>query len=359
MPVYLQIACVDTFGLLGASFKSTSLNEVGSLVIAEPSRREALMSWKSGAGILELVYLATCNRVELLYFAPESAAPSGSLERSARQLFGVAADFPLYHLTGERAVWHLFRVAASLDSMVVGEAQILGQVKAAFEEAKAAGFCGVRLEELFAWAFRTAKKVRRETALGEGAVSIANLIGDEVARSWRPELGGRIVLVGVGEMTIKLARFLADRGIKNLHFVNRTPERAAALAQPYGAGFQGLADFFASPPPVSIIVSATSAPEPIFTLQTVSPLLNGHSVLMVDLAVPKDIAADVETHPAVTVRRLEDFRAQAVKNRAARQRETARAEEIVESDVARFWEKFLQNAEQSHWRHASVFDLSL
>lgn len=350
---------METFGLLGASFKNTSMDRLEPLVIPEPSRREALTSWKEGAGISELVYLATCNRVELVYFAPEPAASGGFVERSARQLFGLSAGFPLYHHTDEKAVRHLFRVAASLDSMVVGETQILGQVKAALEESKAAGLCGVRLEELLSWAFRAAKKVRRETSLGEGAVSIANLIGDEVVRAWRPEHGGRVVLVGVGEMTVKLARLLADRGIRNLHFVNRTPERAAALAQPYGASFQGLTDFFASPPPVSIVVSATTAPEPIFTLQTTSPLLNSHPVLMVDLAVPKDIAADVETHPAVTVRRLEDFRAQAAENLAARQREVTRGEEMVESDVARFWEKFLQNEKQSYWRHASVFDLSL
>lgn len=359
MPVYLQIACVDTFGLLGASFKNTSFDKLELLVLLEASQEQTLVELRRRWYATELVYLATCNRVELVYLANEEIPSLEFKERLCGVFHGVTADFPFYHHRGENAVRHLFRVATSLDSMVVGETQILGQVKTAFEESKAKGLCSVRMEELFSWAFRTAKKVRRETALGEGAVSIANLVVDEVLRAWRSAVGYKVVLVGIGEMTVKLARLLAERGIKELHFVNRTAERAELLAQPYGASFQGLADFFASPPPTSIIVSATSAPEPIFTRRTIGPLLNAHPILLVDLAVPKDVAVDVQTIPAVTVRRLEDFRAKAAENLAARQREVARGEEIVAADACRFWERFVESERLGYLRNASVFDLAV
>jgi glutamyl-tRNA reductase len=307
----------------------------------------------------ELAYLATCNRVEFVYSAPEELA-AAEIEKRLRGSFARdLSSVSLYFYKGEDAVRHLFAVASSLDSMVVGEAQILGQVKDAFQQAKNWELCGPRLEELFAWAFRTAKKVRRETALVEGAVSIANLVIDELLQAWKSGENGKVILVGVGEMTVKLGRLLAERGVSGLHFVNRTAERALFLARQYSATYQSLPDFLAAPPPTSALVSATSAPEPIFTLQTVPPFLHGHPILMIDLAVPRDISPEVETIPYVTVRRLEDFRTQAEENLAARQKEVAKGKEIVEREALRFWVRFVENEKLSYLRHASVFDLAV
>lgn len=350
---------METFGLLGASFKSTSLDKLEPLVIPEVSRRETLTVLRRRLDASELVYLATCNRAEVIYVASDEI-PLVEIKAHLGGLFnGVTVDFPFYHYRGENAIQHLFRVAASLDSMVVGETQILGQVKAAFEEAKAGGLCSVRLEELFSWAFRTAKKVRRETALGEGAISIANLVIDELLQAWKSRTNEKVILVGGGEMTVKLGSLLAERGVTGLHFVNRTTERALSLARQYSATYQSLPDFLAAPPPTSALVSATSAPEPIFTLQTIPPLLNGHPVLMIDLAVPRDISPEVETIPYVTVRHLEDFRTQAEENLAARQKEVAMGMEIVEREASRFWERFVENERLGYLRHASVFDLAV
>ena len=348
---------MQRFGLLGTSFNDTPLDRLENLVIPEESRRETLLQLRGQLELSELVYLATCNRVEFTYLAREDL-PSEATESRLRRLFNdLNGSLTLYHYGGTDAIRHLFSVAASLNSMLVGEVQILGQVKEAFQGAKTWGLCGPHLEELFSWAFRVAKKVRRETSLGEGTVSIANLILDEILPACQNDNGRKVVLVGVGEMTVKLARLLMERGHKNLHFVNRTGQKAAGLAKQFGGSHQSLAEYLASPVTTSILVSATSATEPIFNVQTVQPLLNSHPVLMVDLAVPKDIDSDVASLPNVTVRRLEDFRAKAKENLAARQKEVARGMEIVEREAERFWERFVENEKLGYLRHASVFDL--
>jgi glutamyl-tRNA reductase len=297
----------------------------------------------------EVVFLSTCNRVEVL------ATPRGrSLHDPAARLAARSAVrdvlashagtterelLPfLYEKEDEEAVRHVFRVAASLDSMVVGEPQILGQVKSAYEAAVAAGTLKGYLGRCVHRAFTTAKRVRTETALGTGTVSIASVAVD-LARHVFGDLGEkRVLLVGAGEMAEAAAKSLG-RGAKALRIVNRSEARAAGLASEIGAGWAPWHELEKELAAADVVVTSTSSPKPIVTVDIVKRVMKarrGRTQLFVDIAVPRNVEGEVHRIDNVYVFDVDDLEQQVKKGLEARRAEIAAADRIVAAEVQQF-----------------------
>jgi glutamyl-tRNA reductase len=333
-----------SFGVIGASVRGGSMQLLEALTVPSDRRAEALVGLKDACGFAELTPVFTCNRVEFYYIAGQD--PAGTVYRNKLLDFFLRGRDKLsfgpsdiYCYSAFRALKHLYRVSASLDSMVVGEAQILGQVKDALVEARSLELIGPRLEAIFAEAFRVAKKIRRETPLGEHAVSMATLVAgtvDEHLAKWGP---ATVAIVGVGPMAIKLAEHLrAHDGLK-IVFVNRTVAKAQALAGQFAGRAMSLDEFFAQPPEADIIFSSTSSPDTLFDREKVDRIRwerNSLSpLLLIDLAIPRDVDPAVGTLPNILLRDIPWFQTTADTNRRARFVAVDQAEQIVELEIAR------------------------
>jgi glutamyl-tRNA reductase len=244
-----------------------------------------------------------------------------------------------YTHRGEDAVRHVFRVAASLDSMVVGEAQILGQMRRAHLRAQDLGLAGPSLDRLFHAALRCARRVRSESRLGAGAVSVASLAAGSVVTAQKPR-DALLVFVGSGPITSKVAMFLHGRGYTKMLFVNRTPSKVEALARRYGAPVMSLDAFRSVPPRADVLVSATSAPDVLFDRDTLAPALRGRSgldpLLIVDLAVPRDSDPALHASDAVRIVTIDDLRVEAQHNVERRAKAIEAAKPLVSAAADAF-----------------------
>ncbi len=338
-----------SFGVIGVSVRAGNLPLLEALVVPEPERAQRLAELKSYCNFAELVPVYTCNRAEFYYVT--SQRPAG-LEFRNRLLDFFLRDkqvqFEPSDITSQvafRALRHLYRVTASLDSLVVGEAQILGQVKTALAQAEEMGLSGPRMANIFADAFRVSKKVRRETPLGRCAVSMVNLVLDTIDEHLAEREDPTIVMVGVGPMTVKLAGHLKERGKANLVFVNRTESKAEGLVAQFGGTAQSLPAFLAGSTRADVVFSATGAPEPIFTPETTNGIASGgRELLMIDLAIPRDIDPAVVSRGDIRVVDIAHFRAKAEENRRERFRAVDSAERIIDQAIGR---AHMQNAQRT------------
>jgi glutamyl-tRNA reductase len=280
------------------------------LLDAAPAANAALRDLQNACGLSELVYLATCNRVEFIFTRPATlsvahcrlqihqffaqraslSAPQAKASAPAGRPDWRAAGAALHAYEQEGAAEHLFEVAASLDSMNPGEAQILGQVKAAYAAARAADLAGSRLSLVFEEAFAAAKRVRRETHLGKGVVSMVSLAKEVLEQSLQPSAPrATLAVIGVGEMAQQCGMLFHQHPHVTLLFVNRTVARAQPLAQQFGGTAVSLAAFLQAPPPVQAVVTATSAPQPFLDAAFFARLpAQPRPVCVVDLAVGRD-----------------------------------------------------------------------
>ena len=324
---------------VGLSHKSAPIEVREKVAVPEEDQAALLQQVTSIPGVSEAMLLSTCNRVELFaaVAGPEAADAVGA------QLRDKGGPVVLGHLKqhqGEAAVVHLFRVASSLDSMVVGEPQILGQVKDAFASSVAAGTVGGELTRACEAAFAAAKRVRTETGIGAAAVSMASA-ALELARKIFGNLGGRTVLVvGVGPMSEICARHLATEGA-NVRVANRTLARAEALVKELGgkAEARPFADVAKLLTEADVVVTSTAAPKPIFNVELVQPALKarkGRPLFLVDLAVPRDVDPAVHQLDGVFAYNVDDLERVVAENLAARSSEAARAEVLIAEEVARF-----------------------
>jgi len=294
----------------------------------------------------ETVVVSTCNRVEVYVAARDARAAA----QAARAWLGSrAATTPLephlYEHTGGEAVQHAFRVAASLDSMVVGEPQILGQVKDAFGAAEAAGTIGVLLSRCFQRAFAVAKRVRTETGIAAGAVSVSSIACELAAKVFGRLEGRRVLVVGAGEMAEAAARHLRGEGAR-IVVLNRSRERAEALAREYGGEARTLDQLAAELALADVVVSSTASPGFVITRELMQGVVKARRhrlMLLVDIAVPRDIdprVGDLENVFLYDVDQLESVSRGAAD---ARRREADAAERIVLEEVAEFetWRRSL------------------
>ena len=312
------------------------------LAVEEDKLRELLRD-AQGTGIAdELVVLSTCNRVEVYGVAEVPGEARAAVFRRLCRHRGVdpaSVEAMLYTHLDVDAVHHAFRVAASLDSMMVGEPQILGQVKDGFALAQSCETVGPTLHTLFTQAFAVAKKVRTETEIGQHAVSVA-FAAVELARKIFAGLGGKaVLLVGAGKMGELAARHLVEQGAFPIYVVNRTWSRAHEMARALSGTavpFDELPTALAS---VDIVITSTGASEHVISRETVQHIMHGRRgrpLFFIDIAVPRDVEATVNTLDDVYCYDIDDLKQVVDANIRERAREAQRAETLVEREVAKF-----------------------
>jgi glutamyl-tRNA reductase len=288
----------------------------------------------------EAVVLSTCNRTEI-YLAAEDDT---TLEQHASAaLIGLASEKGaelapvLYRLADESAALHLFRVAAGLDSLVPGEGEILGQVRAAYEM----GATGPLLDRLFRQALHAGRRARVETAIGESPSSVP-AAASALAQQVFGEMAGRsVLLVGAGKMSESTARNLVSRGAAIAAIANRTVEHGEQLAARFGARAIGLEGLAAEIVAADVVVSSTSAPGFVLTRDALGDAVRGRRgrpILFVDLAVPRDIDPGLAAHDGAFVYDIDDLEAVVEASLAGRRAEATRAERIVAVEAVRFRE---------------------
>jgi glutamyl-tRNA reductase len=321
---------------LGASHKTAPLAVRERLALLDGQVEPFLSELVAHPGITEAVAVSTCNRTELYVVgeAPEPAVAAMLAARAGGDLSGA-----LYTARNCDAARHLYRVVSGLDSMVVGEAEIQGQVKRAYERALAAHTTGPMTNKLFRAALATGKRVRTETTISTGNASVAS-VAVESARAAVGELASRhVVIVGAGETSEQVARAFHARGVTTMFVANRRRDRAIALAQQFG-GSSGSID--ALPDELEradVVVSSTASPHAIIgaeELATVMELRRGRPLLLVDLAVPRDIDPACASLDGVTLLNMDALQAQVRGNLSVRQAEAVRAEAIVEDEIQSF-----------------------
>jgi glutamyl-tRNA reductase len=328
--------------LLGVSHRTTPVELREQLDFAARGLGPALSALAARPNTGEAVVLSTCNRAELYVACEEVAAARADLLAFLAEYHGLAADAVVPHLyerVDAEAAQHLFRVAGGLDSLVVGEPQILGQVKEAYSAATEGGTTGPVLNKVFPWSFTVGKRVRTETALAEGAVSVS-FAATALARKIFGDLAGRTVLViGAGEMGKLTAQHLKAQGVERMLITSRTLAHAAALAESIGGTPVPWADLLSTLTQADIVITATGAVLPILTRQQVASVVRGRRnrpLFLIDIALPRDVDPAVGDLDSVFLYNIDDLQAVVQENLTRRAAEVARAETIVADEVKRF-----------------------
>ena len=322
---------------------ATAPVEVREQLALETDKVREILTDLLGRGLLgEVMILSTCNRVEVYGVASELAeARQAAWSRLVAQRGLVLRNIEpmLYMKTEDEAVRHVFRVAASLDSMLLGEPQILGQVKDAFAAAQAASAAGPLLHALMSQAFSVAKKVRTETEVGRHAVSVS-FAAVELGRKIFGSLEGKsVLLVGAGEMAELAARHLVDEGALPIYVSNRTHSRAQELARLLGGTAVAFDELGTVMAVVDIVIASTAAPEPIIRAADVKSALHARRtrpLFLIDIGVPRNVEHGVNDLENAFCYDIDDLRSVVESNLRVRQREAQRAEALVAREVERF-----------------------
>jgi len=312
------------------------------LAVEEDKLRELLRDVQATGVVGEVVIVSTCNRVEVYGVGEVPGEARAVAFRHLCRHRGVdpaALEPALYtHLDGD-AVHHAFRVAASLDSMMVGEPQILGQIKDAFALAQSCETVGPMLHTLFTQAFAVAKKVRTETEIGHHAVSVS-FAAVELARKIFAELGGKaVLLVGAGNMGELAARHLVEQGAFPIYVANRTWARAHDMARALSGTAVPFDELSTAVATVDIVITCTGASEPVITRDSVQRIMHGRRgrpLFFIDIAVPRDVEATVNTLDDVYCYDIDALKQVVDANLRERVREAQRAEALVEREVVKF-----------------------
>jgi len=333
---------VGSLFVAGLSHHQAPIEVREQLAVESDKVREILADLAGGGLLAEVMILATCNRVEVYAVAdmPGEARDAAFSRLGAHRGIAPRDIEPLlYTKTEAEAVLHAFRVAASLDSMVLGEPQILGQVKDAFALAQSAGTVGPVLHSLMSQAFAVAKKVRTETEVGRLAVSVS-FAAVELARKIFGSLDGKsVLLVGAGEMSELAARHLIDQGARPVYVTNRTWSRAQELARGLAGIAAPFAELQATMALVDIVIASTAAPEPLIRTAEVREVLHARRerpLFFIDIGVPRNVEAGVNALDNAFCYDVDDLRSVVESNLRERQREAQRALAIVEREVQRF-----------------------
>jgi glutamyl-tRNA reductase len=326
------------FNILGINHKTAPVALREKVAFGEERLVGALRALRQAQGVSEVVILSTCNRTEVYW---SGSATGADLSQWLEQHHGGNLDLAasLYVHQDQHAVSHAFSVASGLDSMVLGEAQILGQLKDAYRVAQEAGSTGPSLNKLFQAAFSAAKRVRTETRIGANSVSLASATVS-LARRVYSDLGAQTALmVGAGEMIALTARHLATAGVKRMVIANRGLERAQALAGELNAHAVGLADLPAELAQADIVISCTASPVPLITKSAAAAALRARRrrpIFMVDLAVPRDIEPAVAELEDIYLFSIDDLQQLVDENRQQRETAAHGARELIEDEVRRF-----------------------
>ncbi len=296
---------------------------------------------RTATGAREAIVLSTCNRVEV-YAVAEQAIDNEVIARclATAELADKAEDAAVfYRHEGERCVQHLFRVASGLDSMVVGETEVLGQAKQAYAAARDAGGAGPYLHRLFQRAFRVAKQVRTHTEITRGAVSVGSVAVDLAGKIFGELKERKVLVLGAGDASERTARALVSRGVSDLRVTNRSGERAEALARAVGGRAVAFAGWEEQCREIDILISSTAATEPLLTREALAPILHSRwerPLFIIDIAVPRDVAPEVNEMEGVFLYDIDALRSIAAQSLAQRREQVAAAEEIIAQHVTDF-----------------------
>jgi glutamyl-tRNA reductase len=326
----------------GLSHKNAPVALRELLAVEEDKLRELLHDLQSSDVLREVVVLSTCNRVEVYGVAEAPGEARALAFRSLCRHRGVelaTVEPLLYTHVDADAVRHAFRVSASLDSMMIGEPQILGQVKEAFALAQACEVVGPTLHPLFSQAFSVAKRVRTETEIARHAVSVS-FAAVELAKKIFDGLAGRaVLLVGAGKMSELAARHLVEQGAFPIYVANRTWARAQDLARALSGTAVPWDELPTALAAVDIVVTSTGAPDPVITRAAVTRVMQGRRgrpLFFIDIAVPRDVEAGVDGLDDVYRYDVDDLKQVVDANLRERAREAQRAETLVEREVGKF-----------------------
>lgn len=337
------------FVVVGLSHRTAPVEIRERLAVAPDRLQQELREIAATIGVDEALLISTCNRVELYATSDDPMEAARTAKQTlAQRLPDSAAEAVLYQERGVDVIRHAFRVASSLDSLVVGEPQILGQVKEAFDAAKSAGTVGTLLGRCFTQAFATAKRVRNETGIAEGTVSVSSIACELAKKIFGNLEGRRTLLLGAGEMGESAARTLRQTGT-NLHVINRSEERARTLAESCGGRavpYERLAVELAE---ADVVVASTASPKFILTPELMKGVVRTRRhrpLFIIDIAVPRDVDPRVGNMDNVFVYDVDDLQQVAEENLAVRAREAAHAERIIEQEVEVFltWRRSLELA---------------
>lgn len=324
-------------GVVGITWRHRRTDTLAAFTIAREERAERLTRLASAVGVRELVYIATCNRVEFA-FVSEGPTPMVEYRRrifaalTGRPPFSGEAEQALRVWQGEGAAEHLFLLTAGLDSARLGESEVTGQVREAIDTSRELGLMGPRLEHVFGEALRVAKRIRPITEGKNGKVSLADIAVRHVEERLQ-RTPGSVALIGVSPMTEQCARTLASAGVSVI-VVNRTKERAETLAREIGAQARSLDEFRRAPDRVEAVVTATGGREPVLGRGELERLAartgSGESPLVIDLGVPPNVDPDVARTADVPRIGMHEISAEAAHDRDRLLLEFADARAIVD-----------------------------
>jgi glutamyl-tRNA reductase len=325
--------------VIGVNHQTAPVEVREQFAISEARLPEAVKLLAAHPGVEEAMIVSTCNRVELVARTKDGLA---DIRDCMRELYGIDPTpyhKHLYEYRDRDAIKHVFRVASSLDSMVVGEPQILGQVKEAYATARAVGAIDSQLDALLSRAFAVAKRVRTETSIATSAVSIASVAVDLAQKIFGNLDGKTVYLVGAGKMCELAARHLLAHGAKKIYVGNRTFERAVALAKKFDGEAIPFEKLYNTAGLADIVISSTGAPHTIFRREHGEKFLSkrrNRPMFFIDIAVPRDVDPEMNKLDGIFVYDIDDLQQVVTSHISDRKVEADRAEAIVENEVEKF-----------------------
>jgi glutamyl-tRNA reductase len=332
--------------VIGLNHRSAPVAVRERFWISESRRFEALVQLARAEGVEEVVVLATCNRTEFLLWASDASLAANSVLRL------LSADYGLklcewkhfYRLLDEAALLHIFRVASSLDSLVLGEPQIIAQVKAAWAQAQKAGSTGRFLDAVLQKALTVSKRVRNETAIGNSAVSVPTAAVELARQALGTLEDKRVLVLGAGKMSELSARYLMNQGAQSVCVINRTYEHALELAAILGGNAAAFEERWQRMADADIVISSTSCPHTILSRDEAAIVVRerqGRPLVMVDIAMPRDIDGAVREVPGIFLYDLDDLEKVVQHNSGEREAAALEAQKIVEQEACGFRRKLM------------------
>lgn len=326
--------------LVGLNHKTAPVDIREKLSFSEKMIPEALESLREKEGVAECMIISTCNRVEILAGVDDPDVRIRQVKEYLRDFHRLPLkdfDSHLYTLSSEEAIFHTFQVATSLDSMIVGEPQILGQLKDAYALAKECKMTGILLNNILPKAFKVAKRVRTETGIGKRAISIS-FAAVELAKKIFGDISSKAVLVlGAGEMSDLVAQHLLRNGVTNVYVCNRTRERAEDMAKKFNGQVIPYENLFEKLHQVDILIASTGAPHFVIRREHIAQAINlrkGEPMFLIDIAVPRNIEPSINEIDNVFLYDIDDLQSVVEANLKERKKEAHLAMEIIEQEVS-------------------------
>ncbi len=330
------------FGVIGTSIWQQNMPLIENLTVDRERKTAILQELKDKLNLEELIYLATCNRVEFYYISSGPSNDVRLLHRLIDFFFSSKKEinfFPndFYHFSGKEAISHLFRTASSLESLVIGENQITGQIKDAHRDALDNGLAGAKLDDLVSEALMVARQVKSQTSIGVGAVSMASLAFNELTLMAGEIKNPKVAIVGTGKMQVKIANMISKKYGCEIVFANRTVEKAQVLADEFGGTSVALSDFIKNPGEVDIMITATACVNPIFNDKFLNKISStNNKIICLDLAIPRDFAPCFDSDDNIDLIDIARLKAKVQKNLRQKFVEVGKANDIVRTAVSQY-----------------------